>query len=265
MYNLFRFHTYSQRVYYDAIASITNDAFDVTNYEIFQDETASSYGNGTLYIRDPNLIIKELTNSKLGDTLTIVITMQFTNSNKEVISMNKEYPVVLEENGTTILSYDNTINSELTYASLKEASLTIQNNDQKVSYPLTIFNMNLIKSSNRESRMETASISGNVLRLGKLVTSYSLVNSYDYISLEYRYMKDTKGDKDDIDNYVVFDKVEAPTKEYMAINNNGTYIYEGEGSLVDKVLSVVVVLSDGDEDYIFSMEMEVDTSGVQYE
>ena len=51
------------------------------------------------------------------------------------------------------------------------------------------------------------------MRLGTLkAASDDVIKEYPTVSLEYRYLKDKNGDKEDNDNYVVFKKITGKVK-----------------------------------------------------
>ncbi|MFV0395777.1 MAG: hypothetical protein ACK5LC_15550 [Coprobacillaceae bacterium] len=266
MYDLFSFHTYNQRVYYDAVANADTEIFTLENYEIYQDEKVTNYGNAILQIKDSNKLIEKLPNTNMNDTLNVIITIKFnTNNSSKEVEVVKEYAITLEENGIFVLPEEEIVNKKLKFATITTAEIKIVNNDSQITYPLDITSMTPLKSASKEYRIETASISNNTLRLGKLVAGYDMADSYDTISMEYRYMKDNNGDVNDIDNYVVFKKVSGTIEEYVNTKYHGTYVYDGEDAFEDKKISVVVILSKGEEEYIFSMNMEKDITEVQHD
>lgn len=262
MYDLFTFHTYSRRVYYDVLASVDNEVITLTNYEIFQDEVTGSYGNGTLYLKDITKLKEALPESTIGDTLNVNVNLTFMSEDNTKIEMVKNYNIVLEEGGTFVLNTEEAKNKELYYASIKKAEIQIQSNNQEVIYELKTTPMQPLQGKTKEYRLESASIHNNVLRLGKLMAEYDLTKKYDNISLEYRYMINPKGDSTDIDNYVVFDKVSGTIDEYLHTKEFGTFQYRGEEKLTDKKISVVVILSKGEKEYVFSIDMEKEDVGV---
>lgn len=265
MYDLFSFHTYNQRVYYDAIGSIENEVLAIDNYQIFQDEKSASYGSGTLVIKDSQKIIEVLPNAFVGETLDVIVHVTFLDQNNKEKEVIKNYNIFLEENEIFFLEEDHNQDFTLTFATLMKADVKLQHGKNSVTYPLVVTTMKAMKSATKEYRIEATSISHTVLRLGKLVASYDISKIYDTISLEYRYMKDKDGDIEDIDNYVVFKKLTATTKEYLQTNTYGVYIEDTDSSLEDKKVSVVVILSNAKSEYIFSMNMEIDAMGEQYE
>ena len=75
---------------------------------------------------------------------------------------------------------------------VKSASLTIEANDQKLSeVDLKITPVEQLEGSNKEYRIENASISNSMMRLGTLkAASDDVIKEYPTVSLEYRYLKD---------------------------------------------------------------------------
>lgn len=150
---------------------------------------------------------------------------------------------------------------------VKSASLTIEANDQKLSeVDLKITPVEQLEGSNKEYRIENASISNSMMRLGTLkAASDDVIKEYPTVSLEYRYLKDKNGDKEDNDNYVVFKKITGKSKELVNGNDYGTYNLEDEDdSFKDKDLSVVIIFSNGKEKFAFAIDLKTREVGDYY-
>ena len=276
MYDLFAFHTYNQRVYYDAVASINTDTIVLDNYVIFEDEGSKFIGNGELEIKDANKLLEELPGTNMGDTLDITMILTFDTLELQDEIVIKRYHIDLVEGVKFTLEPEVVDGIDLRFAKILDANIKIESNEQWITqsleidsmkpwigHPLKIDLMKPLKSANRDFRMEAASISNNILRFGKLVSSYDLTKRYDTISIEYRYMNNPEGDIDDIDNYTVFQKISTTAEEYVTIANHGLYIHDGDEVLEDKPISVVIILSKNNNEFIFSMDMEVNMTGVR--
>ena len=97
--------------------------------------------------------------------------------------------------------------------------------------------------------------SNKMMRLGSLKTNdEDIIKKYPKVSLEYRYLKDPKKDKDDNDNYVVFKKISGNSKDLINSNDYGSYYLE-EGNFKNKELSVVIIFSSDDDKFAFSIDL----------
>ena len=290
LYDLYAFHTYSQRVYYDAIARMETDIIMLDNYIIFQDESSKVIGDGKFEIKNANKLLEMLPGTNIGDTLDISIVLTFDTLELMDEIVIKKYRIELVEGVTFTLPKGVVEDIDLRFAKIMDANIKIEHNEQSLDYSLEIDSlkpwiahpsevdatkpwithaldidfMKPLKSATRDFRMETASISNNILRLGKLKSSNDITKHYDTISIEYRYMNNPEGDVNDYTNYTVFKKISMTTDEYVAIDNHGIYIHDSEGDevLENKPISVVVILTKNANDFIFSMNMEFDTTGV---
>lgn len=258
MYNLFAFHTYNQRVYYDAIAKIETDTLILDNYEIFEDETSKVLGNGVLQIKNANKLLESLPGTNIGDTLDITIVLTFDTLALQDEILIKNYHIDLLEGVEFTLQSEVEDDIDLQFASIVNANIKIGNHEQWISHVLELNLMRPLKSATRDYRIETASISNNSLRLGKLISSNDITKYYDTISMEYRYMNNPEGDIYNIDNFTVFKKISTTTEEYVVIDNHGLYIHDGDEVLADKPISVVIILTKNNNEFVFSMDMEVD-------
>ena len=98
-----------------------------------------------------------------------------------------------------------------------------------------------------------------------MIKSDDVIKEYPTVSLEYRYLKDKNGDKEDNDNYVVFKKITGKSKELVNGNDYGTYNLEDEDdSFKDKDLSVVIIFSIGKEKFDFAIDFKTREVGDYY-
>lgn len=255
MYPLYSFHTYDEVVYYDYLLNETSKDISLENFEVFKDEKTSSIGGGTLTIVN-NTLFNE------GQVLKVVINA----SNNKEQSISSEYVINYSQNNPKyfldakkmIFTKDD-VESKIT--NITEATITFYNEQETKIYDMVLKVNPLTKAigSNKQYRMENAYVSEYFMRLGKLVTNSKIEKEYSTISLEYRYVKDKKKKE-----YVVFNKTTSTTSEYF--NNQEMPIYyhtKEEGSLLDKELSVVVILSntDGKDEYVFAIDLDVNKVG----
>lgn len=103
-----------------------------------------------------------------------------------------------------------------------------------------------------------------MMRLGSLkTTDEQIIKKYPNISLEYRYLKDEKLNKDNDDNYIVFKKISGKSKELVNSNDYGLF-YLNEGNFKNKNLSVVIIFSNNDDKYVFSIDLTIQQVGDYY-
>lgn len=251
MYPIFSFHTYDEVVYYDYLLTVDDKQVVLENFEIYKNESISSLGGGTLYIEDETLWHGE---NELKVKIQGFDKERRTVENQYVITKdNKEYSLVYATKEFTKKDKENKITN------IVDAKITIQTmaDVEVYSSKLAVTPMHLLIGSNKEYRIENAYISDYVMRVGKLSVNSEIEKKYPSISLEYRYVKDKKKDE-----YVVFKKIIGQTKEYLKSNTSDMFYQDKkDGSLIDKDLSVVVILSNDKDEYVFSIDLQVNKVG----
>lgn len=255
MYPIFSFHTYDEVVYYDYLLTVNDDHVALENFEIYKNESISSLGGGMLYIEDETLWHGE---NELKVRIQGIDQEGRTIENQYVLSKNqKEYSLAYATKEFTKKDKENKITN------IVDAKITMQTMADKEVYSskLAVMPMHTLSGSNKEYRIENAYVSEFVMRLGKLSVNSEIEKKYPNISLEYRYVKDKTKDE-----YVVFKKVIGQTKEYLKLNTSDVYYQDKkDGSLLDKDLSVVVILSNDKDEYVFSIDLQVTKVGETYE
>lgn len=253
MRSLYTFHTYDDIVYYDYLLDEDTKNITVENFEIFKDKMVSSIGGGTLTI-----VNKEM----FSEGAPLKVRIEASDDKKQ--SITTEYDIVysvekpnyvLETRKKNFTNED--IESKMT--NITKATITFYDQDGKNLYDDTLRVHPLAKAigENKEYRIENAYVNESFMRLGKLAVNSKIENKYPTISLEYRYVKE-----DDKDEYVVFKKITKATSEYFKDNDIPVYYHDKKnGSLLDEELSVVVILSNEKEEYVFSINLNVDKVG----
>ena len=103
-----------------------------------------------------------------------------------------------------------------------------------------------------------------MIRLGNLkTTNKDIIEEYPVVSLEYRYLKDSKKEKEDNDNYVVFKKITGLSKDLINSNDYGTYYLDFD-DFKNKDLSVVIIFSNDDDKFVFSIDLVTRQVGDYY-
>lgn len=257
MYDDFAFQTYGEVVYYDYILKGENDQLKVENIEAYLDRQNFHLGEGRIIFKDANL-----TN---GAAPTVKLSLYGENQQKF------DYEFIVEDyRGDNLIYSIQTISKkykEIDLDDVKSASLTIEANDQKLSeVDLKITPVEQLEGSNKEYRIENASISNSMMRLGTLKSvSDNVLKEYPTVSLEYRYLKDKNSDKEDNDNYVVFKKITGKSKELVNGDDYGTYNLEDEDdSFKDKDLSVVIIFSNEKDKFAFAIDLKTREVGDYY-
>lgn len=117
---------------------------------------------------------------------------------------------------------------------------------------------------NKVDRIENASISKKMIRLGNLkTTNKDIIEEYPVVSLEYRYLKDSKKGKEDNNNYVVFKKITGSSKDLINSNDYGTYYLDFD-DFKNKDLSVVIIFSNDNDKFVFSIDLVTRQVGDYY-
>lgn len=245
MYDNFIFQTYGDVVYYDYMLSGENDDLKVENIEAYRNEKTFSIGDGKVIFKNNDLI-------EQGAIANVEVVLK---NGKE----KYEYEVNLNNYSSDNLSYvieKEVRDNKIKLSDVEKANLTVKVNDEVVSeLDLEITPVEQLEGSNKEYRIENASISNKMMRLGSLKTNdEDIIKKYPKVSLEYRYLKDPKKDKDDNDNYVVFKKISGNSKDLINSNDYGSYYLE-EGNFKNKELSVVIIFSSDDDKFAFSIDL----------
>lgn len=255
MHNNYIFQTYGDVVYYDYILNGENDNIKVENVEVYYREDSFSIGDGSIVVKNSDLINMET---------TFNANIILENKNQK-----KEYQVELEKYSEDNLKYTIQKNSRKSNKSdledVSRAKLIINNNGKIINeLNLRILPVEQLEGSNKEYRIENASISNQMMRLGSLkTTDEQIIKKYPEISLEYRYLKDEKLNKDNDDNYIVFKKISGKSKELVNSNDYGVF-YLDEGNFKYKDLSVVIIFSNDNDKYAFSIDLTIRQVGDYY-
>lgn len=246
MYDNFAFQTYSEVVYYDYLLSGENDDVKVENIEAYHNEDNFSLGDGRIIFKNNDMI----------ETSIVPVVKLILKGNKQKF----EYEIELSDYSKDKLDYsiDKIIkdNKKIKLDNIETAQLLININDKNINkLNLEITPIEQLEGSNKEYRIENASISKKMIRLGNLkTTNENIIKEYPMISLEYRYLKDPKKEKENNDNYVVFKKISGLSKDLVNSNNYGTY-YLDTGNFKNKDLSVVIIFSNENDKFAFSIDL----------
>lgn len=246
MYDNFAFQTYSEVVYYDYLLSGENDDVKVENIEAYHNEDNFSLGDGRIIFKNNDMI----------ETSIVPVVKLILKGNKQKF----EYEVELSDYSKDKLDYsiDKIIkdNKKIKLDNIETAQLLININDKNINkLNLEITPIEQLEGSNKEYRIENASISKKMIRLGNLkTTNENIIKEYPMISLEYRYLKDPKKEKENNDNYVVFKKISGLSKDLVNSNNYGTY-YLDTDNFKNKDLSVVIIFSNENDKFAFSIDL----------
>ena len=99
-------------------------------------------------------------------------------------------------------------------------------------------------------------ISGSIL-------TYGYMNIKDIRKTEYTIYTDKKLNKDNDDNYIVFKKISGKSKELINADDYGVF-YLDEGNFKNKDLSVVIIFSNDNDKYAFSIDLTTRQVGDYY-
>ncbi len=246
MYDNFVFQTYGDVIYYDYMLNGESDDLKIENVEAYHSENVFSLGDGRVIFKNSNLV-------ELGAVPVIKVVLK---------NGDEKFKYEIDLNNYSDNNLSHTIekmvknNRKIKLNDIEEAKLTVSVNNETVSkLDLEITPVEQLEGSNKEYRIENASISKKMIRLGNLkTTDRDIIKKYPKVSLEYRYLKNPKKDKEDNDNYIVFKKITGESKELVNSNDYGSY-YLDEGSFKDKDLSVVIIFSNDNDKFAFSIDL----------
>lgn len=234
LYDTFYFQTYGTKIYYDYVLSINSKECQLSNFKLYKDQ--SNY-----YCGDGILTLKAIDTLQIGQEYIVSIVLKSHGKDYAV-----DYPIVYDNDCTYTFDYNETRKNLKSIDSIK---LRILDSNGQIVYTKKVkkHSVQAIYCFNKEFRIENACISDDFMRLGYLTTTNNeIIKQYPHISLEYRYLKDEKGDQDDDNNYIVFKKINGLSKDYVNVQNYETYEHDKEkrGSLLNKKLSVVIIFSN---------------------
>lgn len=180
-----------------------------------------------------------------------------------------EYETELDDYSKDKLNYeiDKIIkdNKKVNLDNIETAELIVSVSDKNINkLNLKITPIEQLDGSNKEYRIENASISKKMIRLGNLkTTNKDIIEEYPVVSLEYRYLKDSKKGKEDNNNYVVFKKITGSSKDLINSNDYGTYYLDFD-DFKNKDLSVVIIFSNDNDKFVFSIDLVTRQVGDYY-
>ena len=161
MYDNFIFQTYGEVVYYDYMLNGENDDLKVENIEAYRNEKTFSIGDGKVIFKNNDLI-------EQGAIANVKVVLK---NDKE----KYEYEVNLNNYSRDNLSYvieKEVKDNKIKLSDVEKANLTVKVNDEVVSeLDLEITPVEQLEGSNKEYRIENASISNKMMRLGSLKTN----------------------------------------------------------------------------------------------
>lgn len=251
MYDNYVFQTYGDVVYYDCIFNGENNDIEAENIEVYCKNNTLLLENGSIYIKNDNL---------LSNIENIEASLVLQNNEDQ-----REYKLQLVKETNNKLTIQKNIKKNNFLKDLKNAKLVIRENEKNIdSLKLEINPVEQLEGSNKEYRIENAAVSKQMMRLGNLkTTDENIIKEYPNISLEYRYLKNEKLDKDDNDNYVVFKKITGKSIELVNAEDYGNF-YLDEGNLNKMDLSVVIIFSNDKEKFAFSIDLSARQVGDYY-
>ena len=225
------------------------------NIEVYHREDSFSIGDGSISVKNNNLIGVE-------NNINASVSLENDDQKEEYSVGLENYP---EDNLKYIIQKISRKSNKSDLQDVSKAKLIINNNNQVISeLNLKIVPVEQLEGSNKEYRIENASISSQMMRLGSLkTTDEQIIKKYPEVSSEYRYLKDKKLNKDNDDNYIVFKKISGKSKELINANDYGVF-YLDEGNFKNKDLSVVIIFSNDNDKYAFSIDLTTRQVGDYY-
>lgn len=246
MYDNFKFQTYGNVVYYDYILNGENDNLKVENIEAYYNQDSFILGDGEISFKGTNIVE--------ADSKPIVKVI--LKNGKQEFEYETELINYTRDNLTHSIEKIKKNNKKINLNDIEIAQLQVTINDKVVDkLNLEITPVEQLEGSNKEYRIENASISKKMMRLGNLkIADKEIVEKYPNISLEYRYLKDPKKSRADNDNYIVFKKITGESKKLVNTTDYGTY-YLDKGNFKNKELSVVIIFSNNSDKFVFAIDL----------
>lgn len=246
MYDNFKFQTYGNVVYYDYILNGENDNLKVENIEAYYNQDSFILGDGEISFKSTNIVE--------ADSKPIVKVI--LKNGKQEFEYETELINYTRDNLTHSIEKIKKNNKKINLNDIEIAQLQVTINDKVVDkLNLEITPVEQLEGSNKEYRIENASISKKMMRLGNLkIADKEIVEKYPNISLEYRYLKDPKKSRADNDNYIVFKKITGESKKLVNTTDYGTY-YLDKGNFKNKELSVVIIFSNNSDKFVFAIDL----------
>lgn len=246
MYDNFKFQTYGNVVYYDYILNGENDNLKVENIEAYYNQDSFILGDGEISFKSTNIVE--------ADSKPIVKVI--LKNGKQEFEYETELINYTRDNLTHSIEKIKKNNKKINLNDIEIAQLQVTINDKVVDkLNLEITPVEQLEGSNKEYRIENASISKKMMRLGNLkIADKEIVKKYPNISLEYRYLKDPKKSRADNDNYIVFKKITGESKKLVNTTDYGTY-YLDKGNFKNKELSVVIIFSNNSDKFVFAIDL----------
>lgn len=255
MYDGFVFQTYGKVVYYDYILTGKDNQLKVDNIEVYCDSE-------DFYVSDGRIIYNDV--SLIGES-SPTVRLLFYGENGQKLS----YEFMLSDYNQNNLVYQtqgiSKKKKDVKLKDVKSAQLELEVNSKvEKEIDLKITPVEQLEGSDEGYLIENACISNSMMKLGSLKSrSDDMIEKYPTVSLEYRYLKDKKGDKSDNDNYVVFKKITGKSIDLVNGNDYGIYNLDDD-SFENKELSVVVIFSNDNDKYAFSIDLNKREVGDYY-
>lgn len=246
LYDIYLFHTYQTVVSYDYFLTLKDKDFSLENYELYKDQNNYHCGDGNLVLGSLDIV----------DGTDIELSFKF--NQKDYLTYSLKY---LNGGSYYLESKDDL--KELD--KIDKVEMIIKTDKIIYQKQLKLEKAKKLNCVSKAFKIENACVSNNYMRLGYLTSSdKELLKKYPNISLEYRYLKKANLDEDNDNNYHVFKKVSGKTKELVNKNIYQTYTSDLNENLKDRKLSVVVIMSNDKDNYVFKMNY-VDENGDLYE
>lgn len=255
MYDGFVFQTYGKVVYYDYILTSKDNQLRVDNIEVYCDSE-------DFYVSDGRIIYNDV--SLIGESSPTVRLLLYGENGQKL-----SYEFMLSDYNQNNLVYQtqgiSKKKKDVKLKDVKSAQLELEVNSKvEKEIDLKITPVEQLEGSDEGYLIENACISNSMMKLGSLKSrSDDMIEKYPTVSLEYRYLKDKKGDKSDNDNYVVFKKITGKSIDLVNGNDYGIYNLDDE-SFENKELSVVVIFSNDKDKYAFSIDLNKREVGDYY-
>ncbi len=235
---LFSFHTYDKSFLSNYIINTEDENMDIENMQVYIQDGKYVVGGGRLTVTSEELLTKDK---------EYILSINLLIDNEEV---SLDYPFKLDSSTYEFeLQTIDSVKSDASTFELTKSVFTINEGETVIKEESGLIHECVsVAGTTKEYRLENTYISETFMRLGKLEIADD-ISKYTDIALEYRY-KTT-------DDYEVFERVAMPIEEYQEIDNSLYYVEDRieDFSFFDKELSVVVILSNDKEEYVFAINL----------
>lgn len=238
----YQLHTYNNESIEEKVYFIETEQFLMRHFITEQTTEGYQVCFGTLFIKDDEFF------SEI-EMLDLSISFVLQDEVSKLIEQSVELNLGQEVYELDVLQYD----EEIIYDSVQLTLNNLEGFENPISFELE--DVYSVSTNVKDYHLVGSFVNDHYMNMGHLLF---LNNPLEYtdISIEYRYSED--------DFYRVFDKVSCSVEEYLNREYDPIHLHIEDNKLAYETLSMVVILSnEDDEPLVFSIDLEVE--GLVYE